>query len=205
MSSKDPCTSVKWFANFLTQHQMRVVIDGQLSSEASMDSGVPQGAVLGPLLFLCHINNLPSAVRSQVHLFLDDCLLYREIHSCQDYIVLQQDLYSSWRYGQDSGGWSSTLGNAISWVYAASHPTYTPWKITSCRNVGSSNGRQPSTRSWRATSQPCRQKTSWHQQTEVEEEYARPPLRTAVTTTPSQTRNSKLLWLEDSRQQEWAV
>ena len=60
---------------------MRVVIDGQLSSEASVDSGVRQGTVLGPLLFLCYINDLPSAVRSQVRLFVDDCLLYNEIHS----------------------------------------------------------------------------------------------------------------------------
>ena len=82
----------KWLAKFLAQRQMRVVIDGQLSSEASVDSGVPQGTVLGPLLFLCHINDLPSAVRSQVRLFADDCLLYREIHSRQDHIILQQDL-----------------------------------------------------------------------------------------------------------------
>ena len=71
---------------------MRVVIDGQLSSEASVDSGVRQGTVLGPLLFLCYINDLPSAVRSQVRLFADDCFLYREIHSRQDHIILQQDL-----------------------------------------------------------------------------------------------------------------
>ena len=75
----------KWLANFLTQRQMRVVIDGQLSREASVDSGVPQGTLLGPLFFLCHINDLPSAVRSQVRLFADDCLLYREIHSHQDH------------------------------------------------------------------------------------------------------------------------
>ena len=48
--------------------------------------------MLGLLLFLCHINDLPSPVRSQVRLFGDDCFLYREIHSRQDHIILQQDL-----------------------------------------------------------------------------------------------------------------
>ena len=91
----------KWLASFLTQHQMRVVIDGQLSNRASMDSGVTQGTVLGPLLFLtCAISvTFPMlsdhkcvSSRMKVRLFADDCLLYKEIHSHQDHIVLQQDL-----------------------------------------------------------------------------------------------------------------
>ena len=57
-------------------------------------SGVPQGTVLGPILFLLHINDLPSVVSSQVRLFADDCLLYRIIKSIKDCVALQDDLKS---------------------------------------------------------------------------------------------------------------
>jgi hypothetical protein len=67
----------KWLTSFLTQREMRVVIEGEQSNKAVVESGVPQGTVLGPLLFLCHINDLPECVKSQVGLFADDCLLYR--------------------------------------------------------------------------------------------------------------------------------
>ena len=71
---------------------MRVVLEGENSSEVTVDSGVPQGTVLKPILFLCHINDLPDAVKSQVLLFEDDCLLYRPINSQKDHDILQQDL-----------------------------------------------------------------------------------------------------------------
>ena len=66
---------LSWLRNFLTQRSMRVVLEGYSSNPTSVDSGVPQGTVLGPLLFLCHINDLPKAVTSQVRLFADDSLL----------------------------------------------------------------------------------------------------------------------------------
>jgi retron-type reverse transcriptase len=77
----------KWLTSFLTKREMRVDIEGEQSNKAVVESGVPQGTVLGPLLFLCHINDLPECVKSQVRLFADDCLLYHQINSREDHIL----------------------------------------------------------------------------------------------------------------------
>ena len=71
---------------------MNVVCDGEYSESESVKSGVPQDTVLGPLMFLCHINDLPDCVKSQVRLFADDYLLYRAIKSPRDKEMLQNDL-----------------------------------------------------------------------------------------------------------------
>ena len=82
----------KWIQAFLSDRSQRVVVDGAHSEWGSVDSGVPQGSVLGPLLFLTHINDLPRVVTSQCRLFADDCLLYRAIRTREDQIALQEDL-----------------------------------------------------------------------------------------------------------------
>ena len=84
--------SHNWIRAFLSNRQQRVVLDGCFSTCAPVLSGVPQGTVLGPTLFLIFINDLPSCVNSSVRLFADDCVLYRRIRSVQDSITLQQDL-----------------------------------------------------------------------------------------------------------------
>ena len=66
-----------------------------------MLSGVPQGSVLGPVLFLIFINDLLDNIRSSVRLFADDCVLYRNIHSLQDCLALQEDLTSLGQWEAD--------------------------------------------------------------------------------------------------------
>ena len=90
----------RWIKSFLTNRTQKVLVDGEVSNAVSVDSGVPQGSVLGPLLFLCHINDLPDWVSkgTQVRMFADDCLVYRQIKKQQDHIQLQNDLHAleSW-------------------------------------------------------------------------------------------------------------
>jgi hypothetical protein len=82
-----------WISDFLSSRTQCVVLDGSSSSTAPVSSGVPQGSVLGPLLFLAYINDMPDRVKSKIRLFADDSLLYRPINSEDDAILLQQDLH----------------------------------------------------------------------------------------------------------------
>ena len=74
------------------QQTQPVVIDGESSCSASVMSGVPQGIVLGPLMFLIFINDISNNISSPLRLFADDCLLYRVIKSEKDASQLQYDL-----------------------------------------------------------------------------------------------------------------
>ncbi len=87
-----------WITNFLTTRKQCVLVEGAQSDNINVDSGVPQGTVLGPILFLLHINDLPDNVSSRVRLFADDCLLYRPIKSNEDQLALQADLDSLSRW-----------------------------------------------------------------------------------------------------------
>ena len=87
---------LRWIKTWLTSRTQQVVVDGECSAPTPVKSGVPQGTVLGPLMFLLYINDIPDNLDSStnIRLFADDCLLYRSITSDQDSHILQNDLSS---------------------------------------------------------------------------------------------------------------
>ena len=84
--------ALKWIEAFLTGRTQQVVVDGEMSDIAPVTSGVPQGSVLGPILFLTFINDMPETVSSRCRLFADDSIIYREVLTESDCVSLQEDL-----------------------------------------------------------------------------------------------------------------
>ena len=87
---------LRWIRNYLFQRAQYVAIDGCESQSLPVVSGVPQGSVLGPLLFICYINDVTAVISSgsEINLFADDIVLYRIITSPSDFVHLQQDIDS---------------------------------------------------------------------------------------------------------------
>ena len=78
-----------------------ILVEGQQSDLSTVTSGVPQGTVLAPLLFLCFINDLPDGISSKVKLYANDVLLYATINTDQDCQQLQRDLDSLGKWAEN--------------------------------------------------------------------------------------------------------
>ena len=84
-----------WLHNYLYGREQNVIVNGETSDPVKVISGVPQGSVLGPLLFLIYIDDITSLQLSEgtnVSLYADDMLLYKPISSDNDYVELQHDI-----------------------------------------------------------------------------------------------------------------
>ena len=87
-------STLHWIRSFLNNRTQCVVVNGSRSSTISVSSGVPQGSVLGPLLFLAYINDLPTQVKSRVRLFADDTAIYLAVTQEKQSQTLQTDLHT---------------------------------------------------------------------------------------------------------------
>ena len=91
---------IQWIESYLSERSQLVAVGGACSPILPVISGVPQGSVLGPLLFLIYINNVVNQIspESSMSLFADDMALYRPIHSTTDYSILKLDIstLSTW-------------------------------------------------------------------------------------------------------------
>lgn len=100
-----PDCILNWIRAYLSNRKQYVDINGCFSHSLAVTSGVPQGSVLGPLLFLLYINDLVSVIPEavSVRLFADDCIVFREIRSPDDCVVLQESLFQIERWCEEWG------------------------------------------------------------------------------------------------------
>ena len=92
---------LQWIQQFLSNRTQRVNVNGKFSDPADVVSGVPQGSVLGPLLFVLFINDLPDIIESMPYLFADDTKACREIRNLEDSQKLQEDLDRMEQWSKD--------------------------------------------------------------------------------------------------------
>ena len=84
---------LEWFRSYLSNRRQRTTISGITSKTLPVTSGVPQGSILGPLLFLLYEDHLSNSVRnSKIATFADDTKIFRTINSDADALALQKDL-----------------------------------------------------------------------------------------------------------------
>lgn len=88
-------TNLLWFQSYLSDRLQRVVLSGIESEWVSVTSGVPQGSIIGPSLFIMYVNDIPSHIRSSnCLLYADDVKIFKNVSSLHDCIELQNDLSS---------------------------------------------------------------------------------------------------------------
>ena len=91
---------LRWIENWLNNRKQRVVINGKASEWTNVTSGVPQGSVLGPVLFLVYINDIDEGVTSIISKFADDTKIANSVVSNEQVIEMQNNLNKLSEWGQ---------------------------------------------------------------------------------------------------------
>lgn len=81
-----------WIKSYLSFRRQTVTVDGVSSNTALVESGIPQGSILGPLFFLLFINDITCNIPVKIRLFADDCIIYHEIRNHSDQALLNEAL-----------------------------------------------------------------------------------------------------------------
>ena len=84
-----------WIKKFLSNRMQKVVVEGKESATAQIKSGIPQGSVLGPILFLVFKNDLPSVILVLMKLFADDAKIYQDVNSMVEVAQVQNSINDS--------------------------------------------------------------------------------------------------------------
>ena len=92
---------LNWVREWLRDRSQRVVINGEESSWIKVTSGVPQGSVLGPVLFLVFINDLDSNIFSKILKFADDAKIVQEVHNVEGRDKLREDLSRLFKWSEE--------------------------------------------------------------------------------------------------------
>jgi len=87
---------IQWVTDFLIGRKQRVSVQCTFSKWMLVLSGIPQGSVLGPLLFVIYINELPKIVKSTIYLFADDTKIFRSINNPEDTKYCKKILINYW-------------------------------------------------------------------------------------------------------------
>ena len=98
---------LRWIEEFLTGRQQYVIVNGEKSSPGRVTSGIPQGTVLGPLLFVVYINDILENLSAEGFLFADDTKIFRAITSRDDSLKLLSDIDALEKWSKN-GAWNST-------------------------------------------------------------------------------------------------
>lgn len=93
----------RWFKSYITNRSQAVVVGSSKSNFITIDSGVPQGSLLGPLLYSIYIYDLGNCIQnSKFILYADDAKFYKRIHSIEDCLLLQDDLHRLSKYCREN-------------------------------------------------------------------------------------------------------
>ena len=96
---------LSWLCSYISEREQQVLVNGEQSQSTRVLSGVPQGSVLGSLLFLIYIDSItkvPLSQHTKITLYADDMLMHKPIRAQSCYVELQQDMNSIYQWSQEN-------------------------------------------------------------------------------------------------------